>query len=1167
MNRFSIQDIKRAILAQDGRNVEARRFVNMLIGGGKKETKFGGTEHTLLNNILNPHPKDKTIKDAIRTCLKEYQTRFENVSDVCETFYEELAGILIKIYKIDVPNETHCQERLAEHIQEHITTLSTKLTKPQLKQLEVVRCPDPSRPLITYTNCIRSNSKSISEDVEELPEDEKEKIEFIASARLALINFFYLKHSTHAQLTFLKERLTSSSDGSDQSNGKKQSKQCIVPFGLLQLDKCMRRFDCNQVSKTDQLDEAIAQALPTSKEDVGYEELLDLDNVDVEQICEHFKNMKPQFFNDQMINIVKEQFNNVDDTETKKMRQYVEQAQAYFGGISMYPSQCSRIITDREDKLDNRENTKNKILSILRKCGANEPKQAKCYLHKLYASIRLYVLNHSDDDESSESESSDDANNNDESSESDHDESSESDHDESSDDESRDDESRDDESRDDENNKSGHDESSRYKSRNNESSDDESSNESNKGNGVSGGSSSRLATLHNICYFIRDLYQYDSTTPNNITKVNNDSIRYGYPKWIFDKTRERNIAEIKSFPDWFGPPGLDVRDIFMSDIGTINAWTVKQPQSNIKPKNIVVFHKMDCLVETNTSCKEECRYVLQTVPFYRYPNKDIVVCDFENKCVWKMKPRTDFTSVSFNKADKRTRRLIKMARQKYEARQNKVPDPKAIASFNRRLEKAKQALEENSSASKNMEGGAETGLPAPMVAKSGQGPGNQTGHTNTGQTPELEKSLEKSLEKVEKIIKARHVPCETYHEAAKQLEEGIEKYYKHPFLENQIRKGIDLLERLYNVREKQRGAPTGKRPYNRCFSLTGKTMKLGKYEFKIHKPMKGPRKNGRPKKTKKPIDPNKPKRPKRVRLQPEFCDWKNKKNEVSEKGLLYKACKTKEDNKRRPCGVKRKGNWILYNRGPNCTVVKRGEKWGVKNENNALQAYQVKKPTTTNAPKSKRPRRTKAPEPSAKPLASSKQDQDQVSGDSFAKILGIRPTPPGSKSPGLGLGPIDEEELNGRLANNIFIPDPVDPFSYHIGQRNQSAIPSDLSDEWHSLNLNTNFDKKDAIPSATLGKDASLNALLSSKKDKVHKDHVRSQPTSDVAAQLSPTPSPSQRHPKIDFTKVDVENLDPDVSEMLHNVDVENLDPDVSEMLLDVDVKNLDQDVLDLMNP
>jgi hypothetical protein len=226
--------------------------------------------------------------------------------------------------------------------------------------------------------------------------------------------------------------------------------------------------------------------------------------------------------------------------------------------------------------------------------------------------------------------------------------------------------------------------------------------------------------------------------------------------------------------------------------------------------------------------------------------------------------------------------------------------------------------------------------------------------------------------------------------------------------------------------------------------------------------------------------------------------------------------------------VKRKGNWVLYNRGKDCTVVKRGEKWQAKKENNAWQAYQVKRPTTTNAPNTKRPRKTRAPKPSIKPLASSNQDQDQdqVSGDPFAKLLN-----PTSNQPGSDLGPIDEEGSSDELANNS-LADPVDLFQSHIGPRKQSIIPG-LSDESHSLNLDTNFDQIDAIPTGnqnnSLGDDASLDALLSSIKDKVPNDNVGSQPTSDVSAQLSPTPS-TQVNSTIDFN-----NLDLDVLESMNN--------------------------------
>ena len=315
--------------------------------------------------------------------------------------------------------------------------------------------------------------------------------------------------------------------------------------------------------------------------------------------------------------------------------------------------------------------------------------------------------------------------------------------------------------------------------------------------------------------------------------------------------------------------------------------------------------------------------------------------------------------------------------------------------------------------------------------------------------------------------------------------------------------------------------------------------------------MKGPRKNGRPKKT---IDPNKPKRRKRVRLQPQFCDWKNNENKVDEKGLKYKACKG-EDKKRRPCGVKRKNNWVLYNRGETCTKVNRGEKWRVKNDNNTWQAYQVKKPTKTNAPKTKRPRRTKAPKPSAKPLASSTQDQDQVSGDPFAKILGRR-----SKSSGLGLGPIDEEELNYPLANSSLA-------DSHIGQRKQSAIPSSLGEfepfDLDALSTNSSLGEYEPIdldalstnPSnISLGEPTSKNALI----DKLLPSRINSERSGDIAAQ-------SSQFPLGDISLNALSSSNNNASSQPTSSDFAQQPSSSSD--LNIDFNNLDPDVLDFMSP
>jgi hypothetical protein len=1243
MDRFSIQDIKRVILAQDGRNVEARRFVNMLIGGTKKD--FGRTEQIRLGCCFDT--KNPDVKKQTRSWFEKYQEN--EPPELCSWFYEELAKILLQFYNVPISGGARhratmgkgdalrirkFQTQLKNHIIRTLGNLTPK--KVDKNSLELAKCPDSTdnKDIVIQENWFPRGGKNCNKLKNEhskqqvfneypqlqLPDSDDEKRKFVASARLTLIKCWYTRWQKIPQLNTKAEK------DNNIKLPRNSGRDLPTPYVFIQLDTCMQTFkpneesrdmaqaiesdvsdvskdnqdfeespemaraiesdvsdvskdnqnfeespemaraiesDVSDVSKDNQdfeespeMARAIKDALPQTKEDLGYEELLHLNDVDSSELCKHFESMTPQYFNNQAMEIIISMLNDVDDNANTTLKPYVEQAQAYFGGAFMYPSQCSRMTTDvldkdEEDSKEDNTNFLNDVMKILGSCNVHDPKQAKCYLHKLYASVRITRMK-SSDDESSDDESSDDENSN---------------------------------------KSSGDDESNNESSGDDESSDASSSN-ANEEDEINGGVAhkqidnniaarktyvvtgiSRKATMENVVTFIRELINYDQHTPNNVTPENEDSINdIGYPEWVADLSRKPDIDEIKSCEGWFGPPGLDVRDIFMSDIGVINTSVVDLNNDiNIQPKNIIVFHKMDCLVKTNNACKEECRYVLQTVPFHRYPNKDIVICDIPNNCVWKKKDNDEeFQSISFDEADKRTRRLIKMAKQKYDERQNQLPDARIIASLARRVRNAENALGENSSASENMEGGYKMGTNS-IGGKSVQGLGKKTGqpvrHVTTGSTP----ALEKSLEKVEKIIKARHVPCQSYHKVAKELEEGIKKYYKHPYLENQIRKGITLLERLYNVTEKQSGAPTGKRLYNRCFSLTGRTTKLGQYQFKIHKPMKGPRKNGRPKKT---IDPNKPKRRKRVRLQPQFCDWNNKVNEVSEKGLKYKACKG-DDKKRRPCGVKRKGNWILYNRGENCTVVKRGEKWRVKNENNALQAYQVKGPTTTNAPKAKRPRRTNAPKPSAKPLASSTQDQDQVSGNPFAKILGRRSKSSGSKLPELGLGPIDEEESNDPLANNSLLADPIEIFDSPIGKRKRSVIPSNLGtfapidlsnmsgDKHASKKSNINellSSVSNVAPKADsqvvgdnnsllnrqsnqkrtsigtqgdlLGDDAPLNALSSSN------DNTSSTNTSNDFAQyaMQQSPTSNQGNPIIDdFNNVDVDNLDPDVLEMYNN--------------------------------
>lgn len=1128
MDRFSIQDIKRAILAQDGRNIEARRFVNMLIGGKKD---FGIREQIKLGCLFGIKTPDTRMK--IQQWFKRYQEQDVQPDELCSWFYDELTQILLEYYHIQIGEHVlmggsgggksgvmrMLRKPLKDHIEFTLSTLNPGIVKG--KSLELAKCPDSNnnKDITIQENwwprenkeCKKLKKDSTKQQVLDtyeqlmLPEDDDEKKQFVASARLTLIKFWYDRWHKLPQLH------TNAEKDNNLKVPIKNGKKLPLPYVFQKLDECMQNFKPDEESMADQLTKAIKDALPKNEQDLGYAELSYLNDVNFDQLCEHFKSMSPQYFDNQVLEILSKNINvkyddDEDDVEDEsenfdpkvELKPFLPQAQAYFGNMFMYPSQCSRITRDDDDEEDDEEDDNNNadminnIVKILRTCDAHQPEQAKCYLYKLYASIRLWLQNESAKEIPDES----------------HESSSDSDED-----------------------------------------------------------FSRVATFKNMATFIMELFKYNyNRTPNNITIELENSINdIGYPEWVADLSREPDVDEIKSCEGWFGPPGLDVRDVFMSDIGVIHTSYVAQADNvNIQSKNIIVFHKMDCLVEKDNSCEEECRYVLQRVPFHRYPNKDIVVCDFKNNCVWKMKEDEQIAYISFDaaKTDERTNRLIKMAREKYEERQNQLPDEKAIASLARRVQVVEDVLPKNSSAPENMEGGNKTATNS-FSGKSVPGLGKKTGQpvrrVNTNPTP----ALEKSLERVEKIIKARHVPCKTYHEAAKQLEEGIKKYYKHPYLENQIRKGIDLLERLYNVREKQSGARTGKRLYNRCFSLTGKTIKLGQYQFKIHRPMKGPRKNGRPKKT---IDPNKPKRRKRIRLEPQFCDWKNNENKVDEKGLQYKACRG-EDKKRRPCGVKRKGNWVLYNRGENCTKVNRGEKWLVKNDNNNWQAYQVKKPTKTNAPKSKRPRRTKAPKPSAKPLASSKQDQDQVSSVPFAKLLNLK-----SRSPGLGMGPIGEEELNDNSANNS-LADPIEIFDSPFGQRKQSVIPSglgefgpiDLSDmslDEHNLNKSkmdellssapNNASKADSqglgdnvallnrqsgqnrksigTQGDLLGDDISLNALSSS-------NNASSQKTSNNFAQyaMQPSPTSDQVNSNIDFNNLDVENLNPDVLESMNN--------------------------------
>lgn len=138
--------------------------------------------------------------------------------------------------------------------------------------------------------------------------------------------------------------------------------------------------------------------------------------------------------------------------------------------------------------------------------------------------------------------------------------------------------------------------------------------------------------------------------------------------------------------------------------------------------------------------------------------------------------------------------------------------------------------------------------------------------------------------------------------------------------------------------------------------------------------------------------------------------------------------------------------------------------------------------------------------------------------------------------------------------------DPVDRFQSYIGQRKQSVIPSDLGDfgsiDLDALSTNPsnislgeptsknalvdkllpsriNSERSGDIAAQSSQFPSSKYALLSSMKDKVPKDHVRSQPTSDNFAQYAMQPSPTFYQGDSSIDADDFE-LDPDVLDLMN---------------------------------
>ena len=119
MKTFTIHDIKSSILNGRCRNNDARRFVNMLMGG-KLHKWNGEAEKVMMNKLVcgwgkqNADGTNKTnIGNKMHSIYNAYDDMFKGTTenDVCELFYEQLATIVATYYNV-APNQSSNQSSI-----------------------------------------------------------------------------------------------------------------------------------------------------------------------------------------------------------------------------------------------------------------------------------------------------------------------------------------------------------------------------------------------------------------------------------------------------------------------------------------------------------------------------------------------------------------------------------------------------------------------------------------------------------------------------------------------------------------------------------------------------------------------------------------------------------------------------------------------------------------------------------------------------------------------------------------------------------------------------------------------------------------------------------------------------------------------------------------------
>ena len=1249
MSVFTIRDIKHAILSQDGRNVEARRFVNMLIGGAKT---FGQTEERVITHLLNAKHSQKSNttektskvkrklsmlaneqKQKVTSWFNGYQKTFKKTkdNDICNVFYVELARILNPIY---IHNNFRGKELVmqqakdfAPHLGQALIQIynNTKLKKNK-NSLQLALCPDPEIQMITLPQELPRGSAKPN-DLTKLPDTTIGKKRFVAASRLTIIRYWYLTQ---------KHRLPHMQDSNNSTDTMN------IPFVFTKLHEIMNNStrDKEKNIQSAQLD-AIHSALPTSNDELGYIEIRKLlkrkkSTQYTNEVKTHFTKMSPTYFNDQTFekakSILEKDNSDYDDDNAQPnfnnevLRTSVEEAQAYVGGIVAYPSNCSRIQTKTQRTFDRNE-IAIYIISFFNECQVvPPPKKILCYLYRLYASIRLaeqtydssYLTEESDDEDGSLSDNSesgendgnsnvyDNTSNDKDGSLSDNSESDEDDGNSNVDENTSNDEygSLSD------NSESGENDGNSSVDQNGDigAGDNRSNNKSNMVSGMTGkypagkyiaykniggkripntnktdsdeksneSQNDAIDNLNEPTYFksqdydnfldiTRYLFTFKKQMIGGMTRgqdvFNGKSHRMNelhnelydknnFPKWVrCDPNRSKTKKLFKDWTNFSTIPGIDVRDMFMSDIGELYTQDWLLP---IDYLNIIVFHKIKCLVEQDDQCTEEDKYVLQRVPFNRYPSKSIVFCNFKENMVYKKKVNdNDFFSISFEEAvDPHTQKLISMARQKYNERNEKIPNPKVIEDFEKRIQEAKQLLE--SDKDKNMQGGdinssqnkknslktiatnqeSQNSNKTNTTSQQKQGP-SKTIATQPEQVFEgvsgsnrsayrSQSPLDKPLQDANQLFKKRHVKCGEYHRVAKALEDAIEKYCNYDYLNNQIEQAIEVLKQLYTKRQRTKEREiNGSRSYIPCFSERKKKAKCKKHPFEIHPSRTiGTPKIGRPKKTqslsKKPR--NKRKRS-YTRLKANFCDWQGGTNEINDDNTLkYKACNfvvSDTKRKRRTCGRKDKtGKWILYNRGQECGVVKRNEKWRV---NDNKKAYRVgSQKSSTNIQQKETRKKVRFDISDDKSQQKGRFDIPAISDDK-SQQKGTFTTPATSD---------DKSQQKGRFD----IPATSDDKSQQKGTfttpviSNAQQSVSSLSD----LNANSNASRisnprRDTHPMSSVQSDGKLDISKN--------EHGRSQ---NMTATLLNKPSTPNQYSNFNSKDIDLNNLDPEIM-MLYN--------------------------------